>query len=127
MRSRELKPTEWAAYFDGFSRQMAGHPVTVAVRGAEAGHYILAKQLPLLGITSEPASKLGARSIAITAGDVTHVVPLPYRVRVGQISNGSDEVLIIKSADGPTTIVDFSPGGVVNRLAPMATNLNLLS
>ena len=51
-------------------------------------------------------------SIAVMMGDsphvnVVHMVREPCRVRVGQITGGEDEVVIIDPGAGPTTRLDF--------------------
>ena len=71
----------------------------------------MAASLPLVGVTVEPS--LGpAQSIVVMLGDspranVVHVVRDPCRVRVAQVTDGEDEVLIIDSGAGPTTRIDF--------------------
>ena len=112
MNTRELSPGEWKTFFDAFSRRFQGVPVTVDVCESRDGRAeMVARQLPLLGVTVEPPSG-PAESIAIMVGDapgenVVHVVREPHRVRVAQVSNGEDELLIIDSLSGLTTRIDF--------------------
>ena len=112
MNSRELSPGEWKTFFDAFSRRFQGVPVTVDLGDPPDGRADpVARQLPLLGVTVEPASG-PAESIAIMAGDapgenVVHVVRQPRRVTVAQVTNGEDDLLIIDAVDGPATRIDF--------------------
>ena len=117
MKTRELASTEWATFFDCFSRRFRGRLVTVELSETpDARADALARRLPLLGLTVEPVDG-PAESITVMVGDsprenVVHVVRSPCRVRVAQVSNGEDEILIIDSGSGPTTRVDFRQGPV---------------
>jgi len=112
MRTRELSAKEWAFFFDGFSRRFRGRPVTVGLSEAAEGRAdTLAKAMPLLGVTVEPP-RGRPESIVVMLGDspranVVHVVREPCRVRVAQLTDGEDDVLIIDSGAGPTTRIDF--------------------
>ena len=112
MKTRELSPGEWKLFFDCFSRRFRGAPVTVDLSESPDGRAdTVARHLPLIGVTVEPANG-PAESISIMVGDsprvnVVHMVRQPCRVRVAQVTNGEDEVLIIDSRGGPTTRIDF--------------------
>ena len=112
MTTRELQPAEWSRFFDGFSRQFRGRRTTVQVIDSpDAQCHTLALRLPLLGITAEPP-RGRAESIHVMVGEspvgnVVHFIRQPSRVRVAQLSNGEDDLLIIDSAAGPTTRIDF--------------------
>jgi hypothetical protein len=114
MKTRELASSEWAPFFDCFSRKFRGRPVTLElIETADARGDALARRLPLIGLTVEPPDG-PAESITVMVGDsphanVVHVVPRPCRVRVAQVTNGEDEMLIIDSGAGPTTRIDFRP------------------
>lgn len=114
MTTRELQPVEWSWFFDGFSRQHRGKRMTIEVVDApDAQAHTLAHRLPLLGITAEPR-RGQVESIEVMVGDspvsnVVHVIRQPSHVRVAQITNGEDEMLIIDSASGPTTRIEFRP------------------
>jgi len=117
MKSRELSRAEWGKFFDCFSRRFRGRAVTVelgefseAPPAAPARADRLADGLPLIGVTVEPP-RGPVGSIAVMAGDahrnVVHFVRDPCRVRVAQMTNGEDDLLIIDSGAGPTTRIDF--------------------
>jgi hypothetical protein len=114
MDTRDLDPTEWAAFFDAFSRHYRDRPVTVDIErpGHAGGTSVIARRMPLVGISCEPHTG-AVQSIEIIVGnsiddDLVHVVNAPRRVRVGQISNGEDEVIVIDSSTDPTARIDFS-------------------
>ena len=132
MRTRELNVDEWTSFFDRFSRRFHGRPVTVLVRGSDARTRALARHLPLLGVTTEQHDG-EVESIEILTGDpgdppakhVAHMVRAQCGVRVGQVSNGEDEVLVIQSRTDPTTFIDFSKGAAVESdLDPVRTSGN---
>jgi hypothetical protein len=112
MKTGELASSGWTSFFDCFSRQFRGRPVTLELSEAtEARADALARQLPLIGLTVEPAHG-PAECITVMVGDsprenIVHVVRNPCRVRVAQLTNGEDEMLIIDSGAGPTTRIDF--------------------
>lgn len=117
MRMRELQPDEWGKFFDGFSRSHQGRPVSVEVRTARHAHASVARWLPLVGVVADAHDAQGPKPDAIEVivgdaphGHVSHVVRHPTRVRVAQVSNGEDEMLVIESADEEgLTVVDFRP------------------
>jgi hypothetical protein len=112
MTTRELALSEWAPFFDCFSRKFHGWPVTLDLSETpDARGDALARRLPLIGLTVEPTDG-PPESITVMVGDsahenVVHVVSSPCRVRVVQVTNGEDEMLIIDSGAGPTTRIDF--------------------
>ena len=112
MTTRDLSPGEWKMFFDCFSRRFHGLPVKVDLSGTPEGRArSVARQLPLIGVTVEPPAG-PPESIAIMVGEstddnVVHVVREPCRVRVAQVTNGEDELLIIESKGGVTAWVDF--------------------
>jgi hypothetical protein len=119
MRSRDLKQTEWQAFFDSFSRRFHDKPMSLAVRKRPEGLHFLAQHLPLTGVTVQKEKGVDAVELELgdeKTGHVSHIVRCPMRVRVGQVSNGSDEVLLIRGEDGATTLLDFSKVGVIHRV-----------
>ena len=112
MFTRELSPGEWRAFFDCFGRRFRGRPMAFDLgETAEDCAESVARRLPLVGVTAEPAHGR-VETIAVVLGDcaddkVVHVVRDPCRVRVVQITGGEDEVLLIDSGAGPAARVDF--------------------
>jgi hypothetical protein len=114
MTTRELDQSEWASFFDCFSRHFRGRPVMLDVRDPAAPgiQRHVARDLPLIGVTAEHFDGR-ITSVEILVGDspdehVSHVVNAPSRVSVAQISNGEDEVLVIDSETDPTVTLDFT-------------------
>jgi hypothetical protein len=114
MDTRDLGTEEWADFFDAFSRNYHGRPVTLEL-GPGAGRRfrcLIARQVPLIGITVEPRAG-PVRYVRVSVGDASdehlaHVVNRPRRVRVEQVSNGQDEVITIDSETDPALRIDFS-------------------
>ena len=113
MHTREIPQDQWIPFFNDFSRQHYGEPVTLELLGQEFGNQPEAQDLPLQGITLDTHSPEQFR-IEVIAGDtpdayVTHEIASPTRVQVAQSEDGVDRALQIESADGPVTLVNFGP------------------
>jgi hypothetical protein len=115
MFTRELDKSEWAAFFNAFSRHYQGHPMTLDLPEPHTLGTIevIARDLPLVGIAAErgPGSD-NVTSIEILLGTtpenhLMHTINLPTHVYVGQITNGSDEVIVFESERDPTVRLDF--------------------
>src|SRR5687768_338241 len=109
MDIRELDPNEWTAFFNAFSRHYRGLPVTVELTNNHPPQ-VIAKKMPLIGITAE-CRDAHVSVIEVILGDapyghLTHVVQQPTKVRIAQVTNGADELLLIDPAAGPTTRID---------------------
>ena len=124
MTTRELTRDEWVAFFNAFSRHYRGRPITVQVAGTgdEGRPKTLARRAPLVGLTAE-RDRDTVTAIQVIVGDspgahLTHVIRDPTRVRVAQVSNGADELLLIDAEAGPTTRVDFSVKGLHDLRCP---------
>ena len=119
MITRELKPEEWTAFFNAFSRRYQGELVTVELVGppdpTHTAAQVIARRMTLVGITAErPAGLVFDVEIMLGDGDnehLVHIIHNPTNVRVAQVTNGADEVFFIDAA-GQTTRVDFSPAGL---------------
>lgn len=112
MHTRELLPQEWVTFFDGFSRTHRGLPMTIQAKvGPDVHSAVIARRLPLVGITAEPRGP-HPEAIQIVLGTppllhVAHTVRRPTRLSVSQVSDGEDELLIIESPGEATTVLDF--------------------
>src|SRR5687767_14848456 len=116
MDIRELDSHEWTAFFNAFSRHYRGQCFTVELSNGDHTPQIIARKMPLIGITAEHQGD-AIRAVEIILGDapyghLTHVVRNPTKVWIAQVTNGADELLLIDAADGPTTRIDFSPAGI---------------
>jgi hypothetical protein len=108
MQTRTIPDEEWIAYFDRFSRDHVGCPVTIQVLDKEAGPQHIALDLPLDGISFDTK---GTRpcTIEISVGDrpdrhVRHVIDMPLNIREVEEPNGDIDVQI-EPATGPVTLV----------------------
>jgi hypothetical protein len=77
---------EWGRFFDEFSKQNVGSPMSVEVETPEEGRHELAHEAPLIGIT---ASSEHGESLTIElifsdspAGELSHTIHSPSRVTV---------------------------------------------
>src|SRR5688500_16857492 len=111
METRDIPEQEWIEYFDRFSRDHAGWPVTIEVLDPDSGPQNVAEGLPLAGISFD---KTGSRPcvIQISAGDpsgrhVNHVIDLPLHIREADETGAPDGRVDvqIEPARGPTTLL----------------------
>ena len=115
MFTRELDKSEWAAFFNAFSRHYQGHPMTLDLpeRHTLGTIEVIARDLPFVGITAErQPDGDDVKSIEILLGTapenhLVHTINLPTHVYDGQITNGSDEVIVFESERDPTVRLDF--------------------
>jgi hypothetical protein len=108
METRSVDEGRWVEFFDGFSRDHFGWPVTVTVLDGDRGPQHLAQDLPLQGISFD---KTGSRACAIEinvgrspAAHVNHVIDMPLRIHKAEEFDGSVD-LEIEPANGPKTLV----------------------
>ncbi|MGB7157107.1 MAG: DUF5335 family protein [Tepidisphaeraceae bacterium] len=111
MQSHEIPDEQWIDFFNRFSRDHAGWPVTIELMSEETGPQHLVQELPLQGISFDPA---GSRpcTINVGAGDspsanISHVVDLPLHIRLADDERGSTGTIQIEPADGPVTLVHY--------------------
>jgi hypothetical protein len=128
MFMRELDASEWFPFFSAFSRHYKGVPMTLDLPSGREGEpkEIIARDLPLVGVTAE--CRYGddrITSIDIMLGSsledhVIHTVNQPTHVFIGQISNGSDETIVIHSQTDPPVELDFRERSMLhaNDLSP---------
>src|SRR3954464_8873024 len=109
MRDFEIPEQQWISYFDGFSREHAGWPVTIEVLTAETGPQRIAKDLALQGISFDPS---GSRpcTIQVAAGDdpsanMSHVIDLPLHIREVQNDDSGEVTIQIEPARGAMTLI----------------------
>jgi hypothetical protein len=114
MFTRELNRDQWPEFFDAFSRDYQGHPVTLDLPEPHTLGTIetIARDLPFVGITAEPHADGGVKSIEIVLGTapenhLVHTVNLPTHVFVGRDVHGIDRVVVIRAERYPTVRHDF--------------------
>jgi len=108
MDTRTIPEDQWFDYFDRFSREHVGCPVSIEVLDREMGPQYVAQDLPLEGISFDTK---GTRptSIEISAGDrpdrhVSHLIDMPLHIREAHEANGDVDVQI-EPAMGPITLI----------------------
>jgi hypothetical protein len=111
METRTIPEEHWIEFFDRFSQDHVGWPVTIEVQDAEHGPQKVAQGLPLLGISFDTKGTRPS-SIEIIAGSsagthVEHVIDMPLHIRKAQEDNGDIDVQI-EPARGPVTLIHLS-------------------
>jgi hypothetical protein len=111
MQSREIPDEHWISFFDEFSRDHVGWPVTIEVISPESGPQHVATELPLQGISFDPG---GSRpcTINVGAGDnpsanFSHVIDMPLHIRLAEAERDADGTIQIEPARGPVTLVHY--------------------
>ena len=110
MKTKQIPRTEWAEFFDSFSRQHEAWRITLEVFGPEIGDQIEESELPFEGITAELTDAGDKIEIMIGAkpdDHITHTISAPSQVALEQTDEGADVALAIKAADGTTTLLRF--------------------
>jgi hypothetical protein len=114
METRTIPETEWINFADRFSRDHTGWLATVQVLDRHAGAQLVAKDLPLQGISFDTK---GTRpcSVEVSVGDtpsdhVRHVIDMPLHIREADEPDGSID-LQIEPADGSQTLIHLRGPG----------------
>jgi hypothetical protein len=113
----EVRPREWAAYFDAFSRRNRLRPTRLGVmreRGEAFDDYWIECGLPLAGISVEAERAGGARIEIMLDGhergeelNLMHTVEGARRVIKEVDTNNGDGGFDIENAEGAKTILRF--------------------
>jgi len=106
-RTVEVPQYDWRRALDQFSAVHEGWRISLDILTAEIGAQPEITDLPLAGITFEPA---GAGAVMITAGRppaeyITHTIQAPSHIWIERTEDGADAALSVKSADGAQAIV----------------------
>jgi uncharacterized protein DUF5335 len=114
METRTIPETTWIDFANQFSRDHTGWLATVQVLDGGAGAQLVAKDLPLQGISFDTK---GTRpcSVEVSVGDtptdhVRHVVDMPLHIREADEPDGSID-LQIEPADGAQTLIHLRDPG----------------
>jgi hypothetical protein len=114
MKTREIARDEWVRFFDNLSRTQEGWETTLEVFGPDIGDQIEERHLFFAGITAEVSDKVGkGDKIGIMMGGkpschLTHMIAAPILVEIQQTDLGIDSALLIKCADGTTSLLHLS-------------------
>lgn len=114
MHTIEVRPRDWTARLDEFSRIHEGWVVSLDILDQSLGAQPEFAQLSLVGVTAEPGGG-GTIVIAVTApkgGHHAHLIHSPTRVFIEQTDLGADAALQIEAADGAKAILRFKTAAV---------------
>src|SRR5450432_1767555 len=110
MKTRDIPRTEWAAFFDSFSRRHESRRITLEIFGPDIGDQIEERELALEGLTAEVTDAGDKIEIMIGAkpdDHITHTIIAPNQVSLEQTDEDADLVLAIKAVDGTMTRLSF--------------------
>ncbi len=108
--TRELQRTEWKAFFDGLSHDLADWETIVRVMSNNTGAQVLSDGLPFNGITFDEKGGKGTIEITIGSGaqnHQTHNVVEPIKVAFEAKGPGPAGTLDIEEASGTKTLITF--------------------
>lgn len=111
MQTKQIPKSEWPVFMDRFSRQHEGWLVKLEIFNSDLGAQVEETGLILEGLTGE-SNEAEDNKIIIMAGNkpddhLTHSISRPTEVSLEQTDKGADAALLIKSADGTTTLLSF--------------------
>jgi hypothetical protein len=112
MHSYEVPREKWPTEITSFGEAHHHWLVSVEVLGEEVGAQPEVRDLPLEGLSAEPANKGGSVSIFVVHGgarDMEHLTRLitsPTRIFIEEEDHGA--AMEIESADGTNTVVTFT-------------------
>jgi hypothetical protein len=107
MAIRDIARPLWSDELDRFSRQHEGWIVSIAAQ-TDGNVSVQARDIPLRGV-AVASSERDAIEIAVGGGreHVTHPIEFPTAVRLELTGDGAERALIIESANGTTTRLEF--------------------
>jgi Family of unknown function (DUF5335) len=110
MRTVEVPQNDWSRTLNQFSARHEGWLISLDLKDEKFGARREIQNLPLLGVTAEPAVR--AKDITIAAArsgedHVTHTIQSPTRIGLERTDDGSDVGLEIEAADGTVAILRF--------------------
>jgi len=111
MNTSEIDDEQWISFFNRFSKEHAGWPVTIEMLAGDSGPQRLASELPLQGLSFE-AEGTRPCTVRIGAGDdpaltVSHTVHMPLHIRVAEDERSGSGTIEIEPADGPATLIHY--------------------
>ncbi len=100
MSTQRIDKSEWADFFDGFTKALPGKRAEVEVASLDLGDQIAADWLPFVGITYDPKDDL----IEIALEGLDHMIRRPQEVHV-DYDVGSLISLEVVNGDGVREII----------------------
>jgi hypothetical protein len=104
MPERDIPQNEWNEFVDGFSEEYKGETVTIEVVGPDTASHVVAKELPLDGVSLDDPGVTGSQAY-IWAGEepqdhIQQVIPNPRRISVQEDDQGEPSQLRVEGQDG---------------------------
>ncbi len=109
MQTYEIPPEKWSTDVTRFGEDHYRWLASVQVIGQDIGVQPELENLPLEGLSAEPAGKGGSVSVFVERDvddHVTRLIERPAKIMVDEGDNGRAAIEIV-SADGTTTIVNL--------------------
>jgi hypothetical protein len=110
----EIERSEWAGYFNEFSKRNQMRPTRVEVFGEELGAQEQERGLPLSGISLDSHGAHSPRVEIMLGGEMagdarhlSHTITRVRRVMRKLSADGKDEALVIENEDGAKTLIRF--------------------
>ena len=98
---------QWKMSLNRLSQSFEGWPVSLDVIPRGDGELREFRQIPLLGITSEPNGSIVISVADAAGGHVSHIIRSPTRVLLDRTDRGANAALEIESADGAKAVLRF--------------------
>ena len=107
METLTIPPEQWRARLNKLSQSFEGWPVSLDVIPQADGHLREFRDIPLLGITTEPSGPIVISVADARGAHVSHIIHAPTRVLLDKTDRGANAALEIESADGAKTVLRF--------------------
>ena len=111
METKRIPRSEWAKFFDSFSRQHEGWLATLEIFATDIGAQVEERELAFEGIVDEWDEALGNQIIIMMGAKpddhITHTIDRPTDVSLEQTDEGADVALAITSEAGAVALLRF--------------------
>jgi hypothetical protein len=111
MNTRQIPRQEWPGFLSDLSKKWEGQGVALEVFGMEIGDQIEERQMFFAGVSAELTDKADRQDkIEMMLGGkagahLTHTITAPTEVDLQQAEGGVESALLIKAADGTTSLL----------------------
>jgi hypothetical protein len=108
--TEQIPKEQWREFCDSFSRRHERWRVSVEILSNGAAAELLAREMPLIGITLETREEKNAIVIALGekgSQHLTHIVSDPVSIHLKQTEDGAEEGVSFETARGVKTLLFF--------------------